>query len=315
MSSDCDELESWLNRNAGTLPDKGPWQVSGPRFKTTKSNIYQATSLNNGKTLAVKRYFTGDAVKQFHALKITLEILENTSQFSAPRPYTIRTEPDAAIAMDWIEGPTLEDQTQSLETGPNNLSANLALAGQALSCIHQHSQKTTGALDTRDFLNDIILAREGLDKMPSHVFDSINWLEKTSQRVANTDLACVDLHGDYKPANLILADNKVVVIDGLFSGHGPAIHDMAQFLNHMSLDLYHPLRLHQFPIKTRRERIFLDQFANIEKMDTTLPLSWLRVQKLVLLQIERTRQPISIGTKYLEYCSTLDCQKIIKSTL
>ena len=299
MTTLIDDLAAWLNEATEETRALGPWQVEGPVFRTIKSGIYRATSPAALAPLALKHYFKGDPASQFEALERTWEIFQNTPHFSAPRPWTLMAAPHPVVAMDWIEGPTLEDRLHVFKLTGRTLDEPLRQAGLALNQIHGHSEQGSVHLDTADFLNDIKLAREGLEDLPARVASSVKWLTERASAAAAPELTTAHLHGDFKPANILLGETEIFVIDGLFRGHGPILHDVAQFLNHLSLDLMRPQRLHQLLSRGTRERAFLTALTTIRKEEREMPLSWLRILKLTLMEIELAKGPASPRSLYL----------------
>jgi len=313
MTVDLKNLEHWLSDECEETKENGPWTIEGPQFRTLKSEIYRASSKSSGQTLALKHYFTGDAQSQFEALQITRKIFVNTPGISAPRPWALKEGFPPVVAMDWIDGPTLEDRVQSFELSLHPLDSTLARAGEALRCIHDHGEKSSGVLDTDDYLNDLEIARQGLDELPSAIVKNVSWLNETAPTVSNTSLTTVDLHGDFKPANIIKGFAEIYIIDGHFRGHGPAINDAAQFLNHLSLDLYHPNRWIQMPSKERREDAFLSAYRKESTEELSLPLTWMRVQKLTLLKIDLLKRQRSPSRMVLLRGADRDSRRLIQS--
>lgn len=291
--------------------DTGTWQVSGPIFSTVASKIFLATNEPGKDHFAVKCTSPQEAKEQFYALQMTAKLLEDMEHCASPAPIAL-FERDGILLMDWVDGQSFQDMC--LARGPSRRTIEFAIVqcAEMLAALHRPSQIRSNILDTADFLNDIDIAINGRVS-PRFPRPALTFLQESAGEIAQEALPVTILHGDFKPANLLIKSPDIFTIDAAMKWEGATVHDAAHFLNQFALDLYHPRAWRLRSALNSYEALFLTTYETQGGSISRRALQWLRLQKLIILYTEH-RHKNSIASRYLVICLRLEIHRVIKES-
>jgi len=111
-------------------------------------------------------------------------------------------------------------------------------------------------------------------------------IDRLSERVDTKELRVAQIHGDFTPANIMLSDGRVVVLDFAMSSYGNVLHDVAHFHHQLHLWSLHP-RWSARRIG-RLQQAFLDGYGC---SDSSNPLFTLFRVQHVTCQLSRLSRP------------------------
>ncbi len=221
----------------------GPLTVQQQR-RAGRSTIYVVASANqaaNGKRWVIKQPHTEwsqddvdsplTAEDEFLALRrLETHFRDLGASFRVPTPVAHLPEHDAFV-MEHVSGPTVK---QLLNYGsvrrPKRLLDGLSAAGAFLRCVHDLERRPAVDVDLKDEAQQVLALEEELLlplglSLPDRVRHTL--VEMPSRTVSSPE---VWLHGDWGPANVILAeDGSVVGLDPALSTVGHREDDLVRF--------------------------------------------------------------------------------------
>ncbi|HEX2940718.1 MAG TPA: phosphotransferase, partial [Rhodopila sp.] len=99
-------------------------------------------------------------------------------------------------------------------------------------------------------------------------------------------------YGDFKPANLIVRDGRLVAIDVELVSSAPTVNDVAHFLNHLQLGLYSPRAMRRWGEPSLLAELFCRGYA--DAAGKRLPHD--------LLQWQRLYNAMFLMSQHREWC-------------
>ena len=223
-----------------------PFKVTGPLGSNGFSRIFRGDGGMFPCPVAIKQFLwdpsgaspAESARTYFHGLQKMAEITARLD-LRATEPYAL-LESHGIVVASWIEGPTL---ARSLFRGSAARARELIRdAGIWLAHLHHASGvERRSPPDVAD-----MLAR--LEAELAEKTDGTRWLTRRALSLLRaavpllaTQLVPWSLHyGDFKPANLIVREGRLVGIDLELLFAAPTVSDAAHFLNHLQLRFYTP---------------------------------------------------------------------------
>lgn len=113
------------------------------------------------------------------------------------------------------------------------------IAGSVLGMIHRHTwgdENIQSDFESTDNFHQLRIEPYLLTTADRHP-ELANWICTEADRLRNTRLCLV--HGDYSPKNLMLSDNRLIVLDCEVAWYGDPVFDVAFLLNHLLLKALH----------------------------------------------------------------------------
>jgi hypothetical protein len=154
--------------------------------------------------------------------------------FGSACPYALFEDLGVVVA-EWVNGPTLS----RVITASTPMNARLAArkAGAWLARLHLSTEPFYRPLHVQEMLGQLDVAMTGRPRPPSASIAgrALDALHQTAHSVTGAPVLWTRVHGDFKPDNMLLSDNKVTGIDIDLRWPGPGLLDAAQFLNHLAL--------------------------------------------------------------------------------
>jgi aminoglycoside phosphotransferase (APT) family kinase protein len=277
-------IEEWLNSSplAARLCGRDRWTIKGPLSSSAASDTYQATCPGT-PSLFLKFPAPGaePAVAQYEVLIKARERLVDDTRLRVPTPYAFLLD-QGFLVTDWIEGPSISYLLHNLSTRPQSLARCFEQAGNWLRAFHKQPGETHILIDTGKLINDTRSAIGRLDgwrAAPAVFTDHLALLEQTGPAVERIPVPVGPLHGDFKPANVIISDGGAVAVDISANFSGDVVNDLVQFLFHLDLELFEPRGFRLLPWGRSLEAAFLKGYDPDAVIVPRLVVAWCRLQR------------------------------------
>jgi aminoglycoside phosphotransferase (APT) family kinase protein len=110
-------------------------------------------------------------------------------------------------------------------------------AGGWLRTLHENGDRDAERrkFDTADKLGYLTNRYSAVLRKSSKIWSAYRCLEQESSRIGTSVFRAVQLHGDFKPENMLCDGRRYVGLDVQWLTAGPAVYDLAPFLNHLWL--------------------------------------------------------------------------------
>jgi len=227
------------------------WKQHGRPLVRRESTVFRVSSVQSRWTICVKIVHKGsrqsdDSSGLFAALCHYHARSDRENGYTVPEPYGWVPEYRAVI-MEWVEGRTYGQILKKELISTNRRHENLRRVAGWLRWFHSQSKVKSGTFPSHAQVSGIIKVFDeapGLNKAATAHDPAIReFLEvatKSAGVLQGIEMDRADLHGDFKPTNLIISSTGVVTgIDFTIGKRGPVSHDIFRFLS--DLDLYRNL--------------------------------------------------------------------------
>ncbi len=227
------------------------WKPRGTPQVRRESTVFRLTSPSSGRSICIKLFRAGpdgtrECIRQHAALHFYHARSDHENGYTVPQPHGCVAE-HRAVIMEWADGRTYGDILKRDLFSTVRRQENLRKVAGWLRWFHSQSEAGRRILGNRGPLGDI-----------SRVFDQVDGLGKSARAhdpaireliavaIGNLDLLhglevdLADLHGDFKPTNLLISPSgQVIGLDFMNGKRGPVSQDICRFL--CDLDLYRNL--------------------------------------------------------------------------
>ena len=297
-----------------------PFAVTGPLRSNGFSRIFRGDGEMFPCPVAIKQFLwdpsgaspAESARTYFHGLRKMAEITARLDLL-ATEPYAL-LEPHGIVVASWIEGPTL---ARSLFQGSAARAGELIrAAGIWLGRLHHASGVERRSPDVA-----VMLARleAELLKKPNETGSltrrALSLLRAAGPLLATQPVPWSHHHGDFKPANLIVREGRLVGIDVELLFAAPTVCDAAHFLNHLQLKFYTPRAMPQWRESPKLTELFCRGYADAagEKLPHRL-LLWQRLYNAMYVMTQHREWcrspmawPVQLALRHLvrTLCDTL----------
>ena len=235
------------------LAERGGWRnaaeasikVTGPLSSNGFSRIYHGSGGMFPCPVAIKQFLwdpsgaspAASARTYFHGLQ---KMADMAARMDVPaiEPYAL-LEPYGIVIATWIEGPTLARSLyRRSAAGRQGLIRD---AGIWLARLHHEGGVERRPPDVAGMLTHL---ETGLAERTGGggalTCRALALLRSIGRLLATQPVHWSHHYGDFKPANLILRDGRLVAIDVELLFAAPTVWDAAHFLNHLQLEFYSP---------------------------------------------------------------------------
>lgn len=233
------------------------------------------------------------AHRQHDALRIISEAMGSDQKYAVPKPYLLQPEA-GLIAFEWIEGPIMTDMLLAWGCGAADAEKLMIRAGYWLKHFHEGHALSADRVDTEGKLSAAFAEAKTTVLTDSVFGQAIGVLKDTAHRVHTAPIPRSWMHGDFKTDNLMVSGSRTIGIDVHLRYENVIVYDLAPFLNHLELVLYHPRGWRHM---LRRERLFsafLNAYSDAPAEGYAGPLNWVRLYMLLMEWSTAARHTSSI---------------------
>lgn len=278
-------VRQWLLSRLG---DVGQCVVRGPVYERANSRVFHAECAALPSPAAIKwclqprtLLIDGESAScQFEALRRVSEVMQADEHYTVPRAYLLDRD-HGLLAIEWIGGITMTAALCSWRCSGVDAHGLMVKAGNWLRRFHRAHPLDDGALDIPDRLRNMF-EYDGFALAHVRVFaEAMAELRRSAAAAASVNLERSWIHGDFKTDNLIISAQRIVGIDMQIRNENAVVYDMAPFLNHLELALYHPRTWRLAPVRRRLIAAFIDTYTEGESERLLLPLTWVRLYMML----------------------------------
>jgi len=169
---------------------------------------------------------------QLEGLRLGEKALANSERYGVPR--CISALPDRSILiLEWIDGTSLADCLVSHAT---TLDTKLMMIGHAAEWLYEFHKLTRTGSELPDIDKRLGKLERSVEKVsknhyiPKMIREAHRFLLDTARIAEKTKCTVSLTHGDFKPQNVIICEDKTFGIDPYSSHTGLALIDVAHFL-------------------------------------------------------------------------------------
>ena len=168
--------------------------------------------------------------------------------------------------MEWVDGRNFNEVFKREWLSPRKRHESIRRAAGWLRWFHSQSEVEPSNLTKRLNFKNIVTAFEAPvdEAAKAHDPKLREYLEiarKVAKIVRTTGMDLADLHGDFKPTNLLVSDSGTVVgIDFKGEGRGAVVHDICRFLS--DLDFHRNVVGRSFALESRSPTNDFEVFLN-----------------------------------------------------
>jgi aminoglycoside phosphotransferase (APT) family kinase protein len=282
------EIARLLAEQGGWRDVDVPFKVTGPLGARGFSRIFRGDGGIFSCPVAIKQFLSDpsgaspaeSARTYFQGLQWMAEITAQRD-LRAAEPYAL-LESQGIVVTSWIEGPTL---ARSLSAGsPDHGSALSREAGLWLARLHHESGVEYRSPDVADMLAVLAEKTDETDALTRRAF---SLLHSYAPLLAMQPIPWSRHYGDFKPANLIVRDGRLIAIDIELLFAAPTVRDAAHFLNHLQLAFYSPRVLARWRAAPKLTELFCRGYS--DAFGEPLPHRLLQWQRLYNAMWHMTR--------------------------
>ena len=212
--------------------------LRGPVWRSVSSTIFLAEGDPQGP-IAVKICFEpGRQYPSETAARRQYEALERASVLSSGEllmPAPLGLLPRHGIVLtEWIDGDRLTD----VIVRSDRSTAGAVMSGAAgwIARLHGSGSGEWKPLHTGQLTQDLRRRLERLRRPDPLIVEALGVLTMLEDHIVTQPVRWGPVHGDFKPDNVLMTPSRqIAVLDIELHESGPALTDLAQFLNHLKL--------------------------------------------------------------------------------
>lgn len=318
------EIERLLAEQCGWRgAANAPFKVTGPLGSNGFSRVFRVFRGDGGMfpcPVAIKQFLwdpsgaspAESARTYFQGLQQMAEITARLD-LCATEPYAL-LESHGIVVASWIEGPTL---ARSLLRGSAaRTHALIRDAGIWLARLHHASGVERRSPDVAEMLARLEAElAEKADGTGALTRRALSLLRAGVPLLATRPVPWSRHHGDFKPANLIVRDGRLIGIDIELLFATPTVRDAAHFLNHLQLKFYSPHAMPRWRESQKLTELFCRGYADAagEPLPHRL-LQWQRLYNAMYVMTQHREWsrspmawPVRLALRHLVWalCNTL----------
>ncbi len=205
------------------------WEGNLERLRYRPERRYVAKITTSGEPRAVMRFYTAC---DYQRARQALSVLEPRGQLRLAS-LTGWSDTHHALALDWLPGHPLVDGTP----GANLDHDTVSRVGAALAELHCQNPERLRGLKRRseaEHLDKAVAAVEFI--APQYAVRTEKLAQRLGPELADAPCLGVPIHGDFHPKQVLLAEDKVGIIDLDGAACGDAAADLGVFIAHLERD-------------------------------------------------------------------------------
>jgi hypothetical protein len=255
--------------------------LTSTHIRTENSTVFKAVVPSSGRLFAVKQVASVDQAElEYQSLRRLFCVLPKQARVAEP----ICLIPEHAVVVsEWIEGRSVKAWLQDSEASFDGVCKVLAAAGRWLRQFHFVQSLGEAELELQKKLAQLDDLCEAHAATPwRHAL--LKWMRQrlvaTSRQFAGEFFRVSDLHGDFKPENLLVEGERLVGIDIGHIYRSCVWNDVAYFLVQLDWAIFSNFNLRFIVARRKLRRCFLVAYQpeGIEKAANLLP--WLEQEVL-----------------------------------
>jgi hypothetical protein len=294
-------------RNAlAELAPVDTWRIKGPVILSRQCNIFRAQSPDHPMKIAIKIYHAMElraADIQYQALEFYHPLFLNQNDpFATPKPLGYLPQ-HGLVLMEWVDAPNLWRCLWGTLFRPTVRFALLRRTGAWLRRFHEHGGINSGEIHTAHYRQKIvnILAKSDdtkkLLEQDTLFCKALDLLHDQESLLKCGGFACVPLHGDFTPSNILMsATRRVTGIDIFACRQGPVMEDITRMMVYLSVAF-------PFPDNGRRETQALlegygEDIADADSAGFSYIFLYQYLQRWIRLSQRTSAFPLSIFDRW-----------------
>ena len=226
-----------------TIEPDTRWNITGPVIQSRECDIYRANSDFSHLALAIKYYHPGASratpEQQFSALERCHPDMTDTSpQLKVPKVFLVNTQ-HRLLVMEWIDGTSLLHHLWNPVMKKQLSAAYLYQVGAWLRKYHDLSHPKSSHIVIAEYLKllnknngDSVSTASSRSVFFQSVFDFLQHLEEKGTVLPTMDAV---VHGDFTPANILLADDRIYGLDIWGTVRRPIYHDVCRMIVYLAI--------------------------------------------------------------------------------
>ena len=294
--------------------------VHGPVGAHQNSRIYRAECRDFPFPLLVKLCVHSNSTApdpvtaraQFLGLQQAWSKTRADTHYRVPQPVLL-LEPEGILVAEWVEAPTMTERLYAWRATNKEFTRHIGDAAEWLKRFHQAHRFPDVTLNCREILPRL------LDGDPA-VRDSALYragyalLRTTADRAVRVALECSYVHGDYKADNLLVDGDRVVAIDVQLDHRNAVLFDIASFLNHLELLVWHPRGLRIAMWHRGLVQYFIERyFGSPLSAERRVALLWVRLFNAMGAWIDLALDNKSrLSYQYMSFCYRALVRRLIR---
>lgn len=275
-----DTIRDWLRSEL----DLSPQALIHVRRVTAR--VFRAGGAALPSTLAVKvccdesgELSIADAELQHRSLLAASACLNGSTENSIVNIVPLLRD-RGCLVTEWVDGRALNGYWGDWRISRHELLNSAVRAGDWLRAFHDCRTLTPRELATAELmerLRELCGAAAAEFRSSSVVSSAARYLGEVSQQDPQLIVPTSWLHGDFKPANLILSGRVAIGLDLTLRYENAVVFDMAPFLLELDLMCFELKTCRLSMIRAEMERAFLAGYSRNAPVSFQLALAWAKL--------------------------------------
>lgn len=307
------DVQDWLTEALDRGPERGRscCEITGPVYEGSHSRIFRGRLDSRPFPVAIKlcrdplsgRPAPREAEMQFNALQRVTDALAGSAEVRVPAPVALLRERGVVVS-EWVDGRTVGALCRDWRSSTSTVLDAVQRGGRWLAAFHKAHALDPRPVDAKAILDGTaasIAEDGGLDPAAPETAAALALLHRSKTIVAEIAVPCSRTHGDFKPDNVILSRSLIFGLDTGANYENVVLLDVAHFLNHLELDLFHPGAARLAFQRNRLLAAFWSGYAAAD-LGQSIPEAWMRLAMVLRLAAARGALGGGLRGRYVSWC-------------
>ena len=273
------------------------------RYSSSRSRIFYATSSPGNAPLAIKLFTDGTSYPQIEAVQSIDKDMRRYGEFSVPEPIYM-SDDGSVVVTEWVEAESLRTILRRHGFPISKILSFSNRAGRWLRHFHRTVRTSPGNLKTKQLLEDLEdelkQLRNAGTGFPKAIEKAHAALVSSASWVAREPVSQGQIHGDFKPDNILISESRTVGIDFSLEFRNVVVLDLAHFINHLILHTYEPRAFRWFYSRHIIMNAFVQGYTDKSTILNSSTLAWIRLFYFVRMWCGQVvRSKIEMSSFYL----------------